>query len=111
MKTLTVKYGKDQITNVQLLGELQNARLTPAMARRAARIAAGHERGVTVIDGNIGYIIYSEKRNSHRKIAIDNGDACHNCGGTEILYRDEPGNIVSPAIQAQCQDCRREWEV
>lgn len=75
MKNLIVTHGPkaNPITvPVQLPGESENARLTPAMARRAARIATGHECGVRVMDGNRGYILYSEKRNSQRIIVVVN---------------------------------------
>lgn len=74
MKTLTVTHGpklNPLTVTVELPGELDNARLTPAMARRAARVACGHCNGVRVMDGDTGYIVYSERRNSHRKIARD----------------------------------------
>ena len=74
MKNLRVTYGPkgDQKTeHVQLLGILSNTKLTPKIARQAARIACGHMQGVRVMDGNIGYILYSEKRNSYRKVNIE----------------------------------------
>lgn len=73
MKTLTVTHGPKhapQTVVVELPGESADAILKPAMARRAARIACGHEYGVTVMDGSFGYIIYSPARNSHRKIHV-----------------------------------------
>lgn len=74
MKILQVKHGpkSDQITaEVKLLGEIETAVLTPAMARRAARTETGGVRGVTVMDvpANYGYIIHSES--SHTKIYIE----------------------------------------
>lgn len=74
MKQLHVTHGQKsnlQSVVVELPGELDTAKLTPAMARRAARIAAGHCNGVTVMDGSVGYIVYSEKRNSHRKVELN----------------------------------------
>ena len=73
-KQLTVTHGpkRNPITvTVELPGEPADAILKPAMARRAARIVAGHEYGVTVMDGDTGYIIYSQRRNSHRKVTSD----------------------------------------
>jgi len=57
-------------TNVQLNGVLPNERLTPKMARRAARIAFGHENGVVIYDSqaNYGYRVY---RNSARKFYME----------------------------------------
>ena len=74
MKNLLVTHGpKDNplTEHVQLLGILSNTRLTPKIARQAARIACGHVQGVRVMDGNTGYILYSEKQNSHRKVELE----------------------------------------
>lgn len=47
-------------TNVQLNGVVSDEKLTPKMARRAARIAYGHESGVTIWDHehDYGYRVY-----------------------------------------------------
>lgn len=75
MKQLQVTYGekRNPITvTIELPGEPPNAKLTPQMARRAARVATGGEKGVVVMDNTTGcgYRLYSEKRNSHRKIEV-----------------------------------------
>jgi len=75
MKILTVTYGPRhdrQIETVELLGVYPDECLIPKMARRAARIGAGHEYAVKVTeaDGN-GYHICSPthvSRNSFYKI-------------------------------------------
>ena len=69
-KTLTVIAGprSNPLTaNVQLNGVLPEERLTPQMARRAARVAVGHSNRVTVWDyrASYGYRLYEK---SARKI-------------------------------------------
>lgn len=53
-------------TTLELLGTWSSEPLTPKMARRAARIAFGHEDAVTIYDdaAGYGYVVY---RNSTRK--------------------------------------------
>ena len=75
MKQLQVTYGKkgnEQTCIVELPGVPQSAPLRPTMARQAARIACGHERGITVLDAvaGVGFRIYSEKAQSHRRIEV-----------------------------------------
>ncbi len=62
--------GNPITATVQLNGVLPGERLTPKMARRAARIAFGHENGVTIYDpqANYGYRVY---RNSARKFYME----------------------------------------
>ena len=72
-KTLFAQAGprSNPITaNVQLNGVLPDERLTPKMARRAARIAFGHEDKVTIYDeqAKYGYRIY---RKSARKFYME----------------------------------------
>ena len=60
-----------QVTaSVQLNGVIETERLTPKMARQAARIAFGHCHRVTVWDweGDYGYRLYAK---SARKITGD----------------------------------------
>ena len=71
METKTLFAGAGSRNNrvtasVQLSGVLPDERLTPKMARRAARIAFGHEDAVTIYDdkAGYGYVVY---RNSARK--------------------------------------------
>lgn len=67
-KQLSVTHGpsgNESHSTVQLNGVSDDEKLTPKMARRAARIACGHSNGVTVTDGEHGYRLY---RNSARKI-------------------------------------------
>jgi len=69
-KTLTATAGprtNPVTTSVQLNGVLPDDRLTPSMARQAARIAFGHSNRVTVWDlvANRGYRLYE---NSARKL-------------------------------------------
>ena len=75
MKQLQVTYGpkgNEQTVTVELPGVAESAPLRPLMARQAARIACGHERGVTVRDevAGVGFRIYSEKSNSHRRLEV-----------------------------------------
>ena len=54
------------VARVELNGFDSNEALTPQMARRAAKVAFGHSRGVTVwSDDAHGYALYS---NSHRRL-------------------------------------------
>ena len=72
-KILTVTTGPRSnpiITNVQLNGVLPNERLTPQMARRAARVAFGHSNQVTVWDSHAGHG-YRLYKNSARKLRMD----------------------------------------
>jgi hypothetical protein len=76
MKQLQVTHGPkaaEQNVTVELPGVPQSEPLRPRMARQAARIACGHERGVTVIDteAGVGFRIYSEKKTSHRMLKLD----------------------------------------
>lgn len=67
-KKLSVTYGplgNESHSTVQLNGVSADEKLTPKMARRAARIACGHSNGVTVTDGEHGYRLYKK---SARKI-------------------------------------------
>lgn len=59
--------GNPVTVEVQLNGVLPEERLTPRMARRAARVAFGHSNRVTVWDHgqDIGYRLY---KNSHCKL-------------------------------------------
>ena len=51
---------------VSLNGVSENERLTPKLARRAARVAFGHSSGVTVWStDDHGYRLY---KNSHRRL-------------------------------------------
>ena len=75
-KILTVTAGPRSnpvTTNVQLNGVLPEERLTPQMARRAARVAFGHSNQVTVWDGpqGRGYRLYKQ---SARKLRVDPPD-------------------------------------
>lgn len=66
--TATARARDNQITQaVELNGVGVSEKLTPKMARRAARIAFGHESQVTVWDHEhrYGYRLY---RNSARKL-------------------------------------------
>jgi hypothetical protein len=60
----------DQVVQtVELNGVLDSERLTPKLAARAARVAFGHRRGVTVTSGDgYGYRLYEK---SARKIATE----------------------------------------
>lgn len=58
MKTVNVSAGAcdhQVFTTVQLLHSRESDRLTPKLARCAARIGFGHTLGVTVSDGNVAY--------------------------------------------------------
>lgn len=57
-------------STVQLLGILENARMTPSIAEQAARVAFGHRDGVTVWDNEHGYG-YRLYKNSARKLQND----------------------------------------
>lgn len=78
MKELSITTGKppDQQTSIiRLNGVLPDARLTPALARQAARIAQGSAAGATVWDwfddcNGIGYRLY---KNTHRKLECVDG--------------------------------------
>ena len=78
MKELHVTTGPrgDQETYpVQLRGVLPDAKLTPALARQAARIAQGSSWPATVWDwfddhNGIGYRLY---KNTHRKLECVDG--------------------------------------
>ena len=65
MKELTVisgPFGNPLHTTVQLNGVLPDERLTPQMARRAARVAVGGSNRVTVWDwpAGVGYRLYKK---------------------------------------------------
>jgi hypothetical protein len=82
------------------------------MARMAARIATGHCQGVKVMDTEQGrgYILYSDKRNSHRKVEVeDEQDTCPECNNTEIKRRDIHcgGSVIG---ESKCADCGTEVE-
>lgn len=70
MKTVTAWLTKG--TQPSVIVELPNVpdftRLTPSIARAAARIAFGHTDGVTVMDGDNGYRL---TRNSATKIETE----------------------------------------
>ena len=79
MKTFRVTYGlrHDPLrATVVLEGLEEDAPIRPAMARQVARIACGHEFGVTVVDNKTGngYRLYSDEPNSHRKVKVNDGD-------------------------------------
>lgn len=61
-KQFTVVSGSttnEQINLVELNGVSEDERLTPKMARRAARVACGHNNGVTVWSNeDYGYRLY-----------------------------------------------------
>lgn len=63
--------GNPVTANVYLSGVLPDERLTPRMARRAARITFGHENRVTIFDNQAGYG-YRIYLNSARKLYRDN---------------------------------------
>ena len=73
MKELTVTtgpIGNQQTGIVQLNGVLPDAKLTPKLARMAARVAQGGSAGATVWDwfddyNGVGYRLY---KNTHRKL-------------------------------------------
>lgn len=116
MKTLQVIHGpKDNptIATVPLMGVLRNSILTPKMARQAARIAAGHCQGVKVMDTEQGrgYILYSDKRNSHRRFEVDGDeqpDICPECNatGTDVAEHEYGGKRT-----LHCLKCGEGWEI
>ena len=79
MKELTViigPRGNQQTVTVQLNGVLPDAKLTPQLARQAARVAQGGSWGATVWDwedeyNGIGYRLY---KNTHRKLECIDGE-------------------------------------
>ena len=117
MKTLTVTHGpkaNPTTATVPLMGVLRNSILTPKMARMAARIAAGHCLGVRVMDDEQGrgYILYSGKRNSHRKVEVDAPDTCPACQSTEVNGHEFTGRGMPPhGRRMLCADCGTDWEV
>ena len=69
-KRLLVKAGSianPVVANVEINGVLEAKKLTPKLARVAARIAFGHSNRVTVLDTESGYG-YRLYKNSARKI-------------------------------------------
>lgn len=70
-KELIVKTGargNQSIEIVKLAGIAPDAKLTPKLAAQAARIHPGHRSGVTVLDGVVGYRLYTK---SARKIYLE----------------------------------------
>jgi len=78
MKELTViigPQGNQQTNIVQLNGVLPDAKLTPKLARQAARVAQGSSAGAEVWDwfddyNGVGYRLY---KNTHRKLECIRG--------------------------------------
>ena len=78
MKELSVTIGprgNQQTSTVQLLGVLSTAKLTPKLARQAARVAQGSSWPAEVWDWNgndgTGYRLY---QNTHRRLICVDGN-------------------------------------